>query len=71
MSITDIVSRIDAEIARLEQAKSLLAASETPKAGKLKKAPAARKKRRLSKEARARIAEAQRKRWAAQKKAAK
>ena len=72
MSMNNIVAEIDAEIARLEQARSLLATSEIPKAGKLKKAPAtARKKRRLSKDARARIAEAQRKRWAAQKKAAK
>ncbi|MGB8259542.1 MAG: hypothetical protein WCE75_04295 [Terracidiphilus sp.] len=70
-----ILALIDAEIARLTQVRSLLAGvgkvSEkliATKAAKIAKAPAkAKKKRVLSPEARKRIAEAQRKRWAAQK----
>lgn len=72
MSLANVISSIDAEISRLQQARALLAGMDgaSPKA----KAPATkpgRKKHRLSAEARARIAEAQKKRWAAQKKAAK
>ena len=67
MSINNILSEIDAEISRLEKVRSLLGSSST---GKTKKAaPVVRKKRRkLSKEAREKIAAAQRKRWAKQKK---
>jgi hypothetical protein len=76
MSIDSILAQIDAEIATLTHARSLLASTGkvTPKITKRKskKAPAkakgkARKKRVLSPEARKRIADAQRKRWAAQK----
>ena len=78
MAIDSILAQIDAEIARLTQARSLLAnlgtakvaVAQTPKAN----APAKtkrRKKRVLSPEARKRIADAQRKRWAAQKAKAK
>jgi hypothetical protein len=74
MAIDSVIAQIDAEIARLTQVRSLLAStgttSVTARGGKAKKAPAktaARKKRTLSPEARKRIAEAQRKRWAAQK----
>jgi dTDP-4-dehydrorhamnose reductase len=74
MAIDSILSQIDAEIARLTQARSLLAnlGSVTAKVTEpeAKKAPAKakrRKKRVLSPEARKRIADAQRKRWAAQK----
>ncbi|MGA2673675.1 MAG: hypothetical protein ABSE99_10650 [Terracidiphilus sp.] len=74
MAIDSILSLIDSEIARLTQVRSLLAntgkvvikATER----KTKKAPAkakAKKTRVLSPEARKRIADAQRKRWAAQK----
>jgi ElaB/YqjD/DUF883 family membrane-anchored ribosome-binding protein len=76
--LTDfILAQIDAEIAKLTQVRSLLAS--TGKASvKLteritKQAPAAvakaktRKRRTLSPEARKRIADAQKKRWAAQK----
>jgi hypothetical protein len=65
------VAELDAEIARLEQVKFLLAkdAGSASRRG-LPTAPA-RKKRILSPEARERIAAAQRKRWAAQKKAVK
>jgi hypothetical protein len=69
-----IIAAIDAEIARLQLARTLIAQSDTPKtsdrlataisnAGK-------RKTRKLSADARERIAAAQRKRWAEQKKPA-
>jgi hypothetical protein len=71
MAIDSILAQIDAEIARLTQARSLLANLGTasvaaPKAAKAAK-PTKRKKRVLSPEARKRIADAQRKRWAAQR----
>jgi len=71
MSIESILAEIDAEIARLTQVRSLLAGSRpvTSSGSKPKtaKGPAKRKKRVLSADARKRIADAQRKRWAAQK----
>lgn len=76
MDIESILTQIDAEIARLTQVRSLLAntGKVTTKAiePKNKKAPAkakgkVKKTRVLSPEARKRIADAQRKRWAAQK----
>ncbi len=73
MAIESIVALIDEEIAKLTQIRTLLASttgSATYKVAlpKAKKAPAKGKKRRvLSPEARKRIADAQRKRWAAQK----
>jgi hypothetical protein len=72
MAIDSIVAQIDAEIARLTQVRSLLAASGkvSTKLTGLKPKTAAgrpRKRRTLSAEARKRIADAQRKRWAAQK----
>jgi hypothetical protein len=71
MAIDSILAQIDSEIARLTQVRSLLAGSGSSKATerKTRKAPAAkgRKSRVLSPEARKRIADAQRKRWAAQK----
>jgi hypothetical protein len=63
MNIHELVSSISLEISRLEQARALLVGS-APRPG------APRKRRHLSAEARARISEAQRKRWAKQKKAA-
>ena len=72
MAIDSILAQIDAEIARLTQARSVLAnlgtvpvsaSKKTANPVKAKK----RKKRVLSPEARKRIADAQRKRWAAQK----
>ncbi len=86
MAIDSVLALIDAEIAKLTQVRSLLAATgkvaakiterKTRKYKKAAKAaPAAKaktKKRRvLSAEARQRIADAQRKRWAAQKAKAK
>jgi hypothetical protein len=75
MAIDSILAQIDSEIASLMQARSLLATTGKVTAKvtgpKTKKAaPAARKtkkRRTLSPEARKRIADAQRKRWAAQK----
>jgi len=73
MGIDSILAEIDAEIARLTQARALLASmgSATPAATKVKAATKtakkAGKKRTLSPEARKRIADAQRKRWAAQR----
>lgn len=74
MAIESILSQIDAEIARLTQARSLLASLGTDgislPAAVAKKSPAKAAKRSnriLSPEARKRIADAQRKRWAAQK----
>ena len=70
MAIDSILAQIDAEIAKLTQVRSLLAGSSisSVKARKTRKAPVKAKKARvLSPEARKRIADAQRKRWAAQK----
>lgn len=72
MMMNSILSEIDAEIARLKQVRSLLAGSGKL-AGKVNglkvgNALAGRhKKRNLSPEARKRIADAQRRRWAAQR----
>lgn len=74
MPIAEIVKELDAEIARLQQAKQLLTglAGNGSSSGTHPGRPVAgRKKRILSADARQRIAEAQRKRWAAQKKAQK
>jgi hypothetical protein len=72
MSIETILAEIDAEIARLTQVRSLLAGTRTVSAAgsksKTGKGPVKTKKKRvLSADARKRIADAQRKRWAAQK----
>jgi len=71
MSIETILAEIDAEIARLTQVRSLLAGSRAVASPgsktKTSKGPGKKKKRVLSAEARKRIADAQRKRWAAQK----
>ena len=82
MALTDILSSIDAEIATLKQARTLLAAGSAVtvakrKAGRPPKVTASspiasppKKKRVLSPEGRARIAAAANKRWAARKNAA-
>ncbi len=77
MAIENILAQIDSEIARLTQARKLLASigtTPTTAGRKAKKAAAKakpRKKRVLSAEARKKIADAQRKRWAAQRAKAK
>ena len=71
MTMESILAEIDAEIAKLSQVRALLANSGkvSLKLAKAKdgKLPTMRKKRVLSPEARKRIADAQRKRWAAQR----
>jgi len=80
MQLSKILAEIDLEISRLEQARSILAGDGAPAVKKTRKArstnvgadaPAKRKKKRnLSPEGRKRIAEAVRRRWELQKKAA-
>jgi hypothetical protein len=90
MGVSEILTTIDSEIAKLQQARALLSGLAAPaakkKVGRPKKVAAAakkavvahvsakpakrKKKRHLSAEGRRRIAEAVKKRWAAQKAAA-
>ena len=71
MAIENILAQLDSEIKRLQQARALLATIGTASSGTgrgARKASAKakpRKKRVLSAEARKRIADAQRRRWAA------
>ena len=69
MEMTSLIAAIDAELSKLKQARKLLAgtAAAQPSATPAKKSGVRKKKRKLSAEARERIAAAQRKRWAAQK----
>ena len=84
MALKELLSLIDAEIATLKEARALLAtgsavtaaprkAGRPPKvvASSPKASPRKKKKRVISPEGRARISEAVKRRWAAQKKAAK
>lgn len=75
MDTTEILAQIDSEISRLQQAKSLLSGTTTTtrkKRGRNKVriavVPVIAKKRTMSPEGRARIAAAQKKRWAKAKK---
>jgi hypothetical protein len=65
MNIEAIVQTIDAEIDRLQRARSVLTGNVAPS----KRAAPARKLRTMSAEGRARIAAAQRARWAKAKRA--
>lgn len=80
MGVSEILAAIDREISQLQQARALLSGGAAPvakrKVGRPRKsdaavaAPAAKtgkRKRNLSPEGRKRIAEAVKKRWAAQK----
>jgi hypothetical protein len=60
------LKQIDAEIARLKKARELLTSNlfATNKSSKSSSTTPVRKKRKMSTEARKRIAEAQRRRWA-------
>jgi hypothetical protein len=69
MEMKGILAEIDAEIQKLEQVRAILAGRDGHH--ETKTAGAGRKKRRLSPEARARIAAAQKARWAKFKKASK
>ena len=64
MTLADILSSIDSEIARLMQARALLSGSSTEAAS-----PSRKRRKKLSVAARRKIADAQRKRWAKQKSA--
>ena len=75
MGVEEILAHIDREIAQLERARALLAGGSDSR-NNLGAAPASRtgakrkKKRNLTPEGRKRIAEAVKRRWAEQKKAA-
>lgn len=76
MAIDSIITQIDAEIARLTQARALLAGIGSASGAALPSigaSPKTKKKKKhvLSPEARKRIADAQRKRWALHKAKAK
>jgi hypothetical protein len=74
MNTRDILSAIDAEIARLQSARSLLAGTTSTKRRgqpRTSTSPIAPKKRTMSAAGRKKIAEAQRRRWAKQKRVAK
>jgi hypothetical protein len=68
MNTSDLLSSIDSEIAMLRQVRALLVGESRPHGVGVGNG---RKRGTMSAEARARIAAAQRKRWAKQKKAAK
>jgi hypothetical protein len=63
MTLDNIIASIDSEIARLQSARDLLREVTT----KDKEVSAPHKRRKLSSDARKKIAAAQRKRWAKQK----
>jgi hypothetical protein len=81
MGITEILASIDQQIAQLERARAFLSGSKAA-AGRVAKSsrsairskaaakPVKRKKRNLTPEGRRRIAEAAKRRWEAQRKAA-
>jgi hypothetical protein len=69
MEMKGILAEIDAEIQKLEQVRAILAGKDGHH--ETKAAVVGRKKRRLSPEARARIAAAQKARWARIKKSSK
>jgi hypothetical protein len=77
VEVSRIISEIDAQIAKLQQARALLSGTATPaqrsgpgrpKGSKNASAPAAAHKRKLSPEGRKRIADAMKKRWAERRK---
>ena len=82
MEVPRILAEIDAQIAKLQQARALLAGNAASPAKKalgrprksveapVKQAGGSRGKRNLSPEARKRIADAQKRRWAERKKSA-
>ena len=78
MEVSRIIAELDAQIAKLQQARALLAGTTAPAAGRgrpkgsknaASAAPAtAPRKRKLSPEGRKRIADAMKKRWAERRK---
>lgn len=79
MALKDILAQLDAEIARLQQVKALLASTDVSPTSNVRRgrpnketaspalAKPGKKKRNLSPEGRARIADAVKRRWASQK----
>jgi hypothetical protein len=73
MNREELLRQLDAEISRLTQARDLVAGSLTPRAGRRTRKLASsnrrdgQRPRRISAEGRARIAAAQRRRWARQR----
>lgn len=69
MTLDHILGAIDAEIAQLQQARALLAGTNAryDKRTTTAAVPKQKRRKRMSAEGRKRIADAQRKRWAAQK----
>ena len=70
MSFEDILAQIDREIAQLQQARALLTGGRASAKNSSSTPKATKKKHRLSPEGRKRIAEAVKRRWAEQRKAA-
>jgi hypothetical protein len=70
MEVQSMIAAIDWEIEKLQKARAILSQDSRVSASN-KPAARPRKKRKLSKEAREKIAAAQRRRWAAVKKAKK
>jgi len=77
VGVSEILAQIDREIAQLQHARFVLGGKVAPAAKKAAAAPAAKKagkrrkkKRNLTPEGRKRIAEAVKRRWAEQRKAA-
>ncbi|MDE3105557.1 MAG: hypothetical protein KGK08_10320 [Acidobacteriota bacterium] len=77
MEVSRIIAEIDAQIAKLQQARELLAGAAAPRTGRgrpkgsknvAKSAASAKRKRNLSPEGRKRIAEAMKRRWAERRK---
>ncbi len=70
MGVSEILDQIDREIAQLQQARALLSGGTTKSGGMIAVKRAGKKKRNLTPEGRKRIAEAVKRRWAEQRKAA-
>ncbi len=70
MGVSEILYQIDREIAQLQQARALLSGGTTKSGATVAAKRAGKKKRNLTPEGRKRIAEAVKRRWAEQRKAA-
>jgi hypothetical protein len=69
VEVSKIIAELDREIARLKEARALLASEPSPRGAK-KKTASAKRSGRMSAEGRRRIAEAMKKRWAERRKQA-
>ena len=70
MGVSEILEQLDREIAQLQQARALLTGDTAGSKKSYSSSKVVRKKRNLTPEGRKRIAEAVRRRWAEQRKAA-